>query len=81
MATSTPRFRVKQDTAKHYYWIFYAANGEEIARSSESYVGKRDCLHSIALVKRDSQSASVYDWTVPTDSNGNYPSLPSSEIV
>lgn len=81
MANQTPRIRVKKDSAGGYYWIFYGANGEEIARSSESYVRKTDCLHSIALIKRDGPSAPVYDWTVGTDAEGNYPAIPASQVV
>jgi uncharacterized protein YegP (UPF0339 family) len=81
MASTSPRFRVKKDNSGFYYWIFYGANGEAIARSSESYVAKRDCLHSIALVKRDSPGAPVYDWTVPADANGNYSAIPEAHVV
>lgn len=81
MANSSPRFRIKKDDSGYYYWIYYASNGEEIARSSESYNAKADCIHSIALVKRDSPTAAVYDWTAPKDPNGNYPAMPSSKIV
>lgn len=81
MAAQSPRFRVKKDNSGYYYWIFYGGNSEEIARSSESYVNKAGCLHSIALVKRDGPGATVYDWTVGTDANGNYPPVPASQIV
>jgi uncharacterized protein YegP (UPF0339 family) len=81
MSNQTPRFRVKKDNSGGYYWMFYAANGEEIARSSESYAAKRNCLHSIALVKSGGPTASVFDWTVPTDAQGNHPAVPASQIV
>ena len=81
MANKGPRFRVKKDNGGDYYWMFYAANGEEIARSSESYNTKRDCLHSIALIKSEGPAAPVFDWTVATDSQGNYPSIPAAQVV
>lgn len=48
----------RKDKKGQWYWIFYASNGEEIARSSESYVKRADCTHSIDLVK-DSADAPV----------------------
>lgn len=81
MANKSPRFRVKKDSSGGYYWIYYASNGEQIARSSESYAAKRDCLHSVALIKADAPDAPVYDWSAPTDSEGNYPAIPSVQIV
>ena len=81
MANSTPRFRIKEDSSGGFYWIFYAANNEEIARSSESYVRKSNCVHSIALIKGNAPGAPVFDWTVNTDANGNYPAIPATQIT
>lgn len=81
MANQTSRFRVKRDAGGGFYWVFYGANNEEIARSSESYVRKADCVHGIALVKRDGPGAPVFDWTVGTDKDGNYPAIPPDQIV
>jgi uncharacterized protein YegP (UPF0339 family) len=46
-----PCYWEKKDQSGQWYWIYYAKNGEEIARSSESYVARDDCTHSITLVK------------------------------
>ncbi|MER8896681.1 DUF1508 domain-containing protein [Mesorhizobium sp. M0676] len=46
-----PCYWQKKDKSGDWYWIYYAKNGEEIARSSESYVNRSDCTHSISLVK------------------------------
>ena len=48
-----------KDKQGQWYWIFYASNGEAIARSSESYHAEVDCDHSINLVKRDAPTAQV----------------------
>jgi uncharacterized protein YegP (UPF0339 family) len=55
MATVTYRcYWERKDARGHWYWIYYASNGEAIARSSESYVSRADCDHSITLIKRSS---------------------------
>ena len=46
-----PCYWEKKDKSGGWYWIYYAANGEPIARSSESYVDRSDCTHSIGLLK------------------------------
>lgn len=46
-----PCYWQKKDMSGQWYWIYYAANGKAIARSSESYVNRSDCYHSITLVK------------------------------
>ncbi|KQP25149.1 hypothetical protein ASF27_09380 [Methylobacterium sp. Leaf102] len=46
-----PCYKLKQDTRGQWYWVYYAKNGEEISKSSESYVAKSDCEHGIALNK------------------------------
>jgi uncharacterized protein YegP (UPF0339 family) len=80
MADTNPKFRIKKDNSGGYYWIFYAANNEEIARSSESYARKSSCIHGIALIRKHGPGARVYDWTNP-DNDGNYPQIPADEIV
>lgn len=61
MATVTyPCYWEKKDKSGHWYWIYYASNKEEIARSSESYVRKADCDHSIQLVKGSSGDPEFY---------------------
>ena len=49
-----PCYWQKKDNSGQWYWIYYARNGEEIARSSESYVNRSDCEHSIQLMKNSS---------------------------
>jgi len=52
MATVTyPCYWQKKDAKNQWYWVYYARNGEAISRSSESYVKRSDCEHSIALMK------------------------------
>ena len=51
MAVTYPCYWEKKDNSGHWYWIYYAKNGEEIARSSESYVKRSDCTHSIGLLQ------------------------------
>lgn len=52
MPTRTyPCFVQTKDRSGHWYWIYYAVNAEQIARSSESYVAKADCEHGIDLMK------------------------------
>jgi uncharacterized protein YegP (UPF0339 family) len=41
----------RKDQRGHWYWIYYATNGEAIARSTESYVNRNDCERSIALMQ------------------------------
>lgn len=56
MPVTYPCYWEKKDNKGQWYWIYYAKNGEEIARSSESYVAKSDCEHSVALLKQSSNS-------------------------
>ncbi len=49
-----------QDSRSEWRWTFYAANGEEIAVSSESYVNKSDCVHAINLINK-STDVPVYE--------------------
>lgn len=44
-----PCYWQKKDNRGHWYWIYYAKNAEAIARSSESYVNRSDCTHSINI--------------------------------
>lgn len=61
MATVTyPCYWERKDNSGFWYWIYYASNGKAIARSSESYVAKRDCDYSIQLVKGSSNDAEFY---------------------
>lgn len=62
MATVTyPCYWQKKDNSGHWYWIYYARNAKAIARSSESYVSRNDCEHSIQLMKGSSSDAVFHD--------------------
>jgi uncharacterized protein YegP (UPF0339 family) len=56
-----PCYRVKKDSSGQWYWIYYASNREAIARSSESYVKRADCDHSISIMKSSSSSPTYTD--------------------
>lgn len=61
MATVTyPCYWEKKDNSSFWYWIYYASNGKAIARSSESYVKRSDCEHSITLLKGSSNDQVFY---------------------
>lgn len=55
-----PCYLQKKDNRNQWYWIYYASNGEEIAKSSESYINRSDCLHSINLIKKSSNDTVFY---------------------
>lgn len=55
-----PCYWQRKDNAGYWYWIFYARNREPIARSSESYVNRGDCEHSISLIKGSSSDPVFY---------------------
>lgn len=55
-----PCYWQRKDNGGYWYWIFYAANREAIARSSESYVNRSDCSHSIALMKGSASDPIFY---------------------
>lgn len=59
MAATYPCYWEKKDASGYWYWIYYARNGEEIARSSESYVDRSDCTHSIKLLQ-NSKDHKIY---------------------
>lgn len=62
MATVTyPCYWQKKDNSGYWYWIYYAKNAKAIARSSESYVSRNDCEHSIQLMKGSSSDPVFYD--------------------
>ncbi|KQU16470.1 hypothetical protein ASG63_10045 [Methylobacterium sp. Leaf94] len=50
-AMSYPCYKMKKDAKGQWYWVYYAKNGEEISRSSESYAAKADSLHGLKLNK------------------------------
>ena len=55
-----PCYWEKKDNKGQWYWIYYARNGEAIARSSESYLKRSDCEHSIDLVKNSTDDPVFY---------------------
>jgi len=55
-----PCYWQKKDNRGQWYWIYYAKNREEIARSSESYINRSDCTHSISLMKGSSNDPVFY---------------------
>jgi uncharacterized protein YegP (UPF0339 family) len=62
MTTVTyPCYWQKKDNSGYWYWIYYASNGKAIARSSESYVARADCTHSVDIMKGSSGSPLFYD--------------------
>lgn len=57
------RYTIHEDKSGEFYWIFTAANGEKIAKSTDGYKGKQHCVESIELIK-GSADAPVVDSTV-----------------
>lgn len=55
-----PCYIQRKDGKGQWYWVYYAKNKEPIARSSESYVNRSDCTHSINLVKASSSDPLFY---------------------
>jgi uncharacterized protein YegP (UPF0339 family) len=55
-----PCYWQRKDNGGYWYWIYYARNGEAIARSSESYVSRSDCTHSINLMKGSTNDKVFY---------------------
>jgi uncharacterized protein YegP (UPF0339 family) len=55
-----PCYWQKKDAGGYWYWIYYAVNGKAIARSSESYVARSDCRHSIDLMMGSNGDAVFY---------------------
>jgi uncharacterized protein YegP (UPF0339 family) len=60
VTVSYPCYWQKKDNQGHWYWVYYAKNGEAIARSSESYVNRSDCGHSIELIKASTSDKVFY---------------------
>jgi uncharacterized protein YegP (UPF0339 family) len=55
-----PCYWQRKDNQGHWYWIYYATNGEAISRSSESYVQRTDCDRSIDIMKASTDSPVFY---------------------
>lgn len=60
-----PCYWQKKDNSGQWYWIYYSGNGEEIARSSKSYVNRSDCEHAIQLMKNSSGAEVVSSVSEP----------------
>lgn len=59
-----PCYWMYRDAKNEWRWTYYAANGEEISVSSESYKNKSDCRNGVDLMRASSNST-VY---APKDS-------------
>lgn len=57
-------FDLKKDNRQQWYWTLQGKNGEMVARSSESYINRQDCLHCIRLVKDIAPNAPVWDMSI-----------------
>ncbi|MGE4405923.1 DUF1508 domain-containing protein [Pseudomonas sp.] len=55
-----PCYIQKKDNKGQWYWVYYAKNGEPISRSSESYINRADCTHSVQLMKNSSNDPLFY---------------------
>ncbi|MDO8707580.1 MAG: DUF1508 domain-containing protein [Pseudomonas sp.] len=55
-----PCYWEKKDNSGQWYWIYYASNAKAIARSSESYVARSDCTHSIQIMQGSTASPIFY---------------------
>lgn len=61
MATATyPCYKQSKDAKGEWYWVYYAKNGEAISRSSESYINRGDCTHSIHLMQKSGSDPIYY---------------------
>ena len=60
MAVTYPCYWLRKDQSGGWYWVYYARNGEAIARSSESYVNYGDCFHGVELVQASSAAPVFY---------------------
>ena len=69
-------FDIKKDSKGEWYWILNAANGEKLARSTDGYKNRQDCLHCIKLVRDLVGSAPVWD----LEATGGPKKVPESEI-
>ena len=49
--TSYPCFLRYRDGEGRYYWLYFAANGEEVARSKQTYASAQECDHSVVMMK------------------------------
>lgn len=62
VAYEVAHYQLNKDVSGQWYWIFKAKNSKTIARSSESYHNRSDCIDSIHLIKQ-SNASPVWDMT------------------
>ena len=55
-----PCYWMYRDNRNEWRWTYFAANGEEIGVSSESYTTKQNCQNSVNIMKA-SGSSTVYE--------------------
>ena len=53
---SYPCYWMYRDNENKWRWIYYAANGEEISVSSESYNQRTDCRRGVDIMRNSAQS-------------------------
>jgi len=56
-------FEVHKDSSGQWYWTSQAENNKTIARSSESYINRSDCLHSIKIVRELAPKCTIWGMT------------------
>ena len=54
-----PKFTVYTDKHEAFRWRFTASDDRVIAKSSEGYRNREECLRSLALLQKDAPGASV----------------------
>jgi len=57
------KFVLYKDKGGEFRWRFQADNNKIVADSGEGYNNKKDCLHGIEIVKRQSPQAPIDDKT------------------
>lgn len=62
MAYEIAHYQLNKDEGEQWYWIFKAKNSKTIAKSSESYHNRLDCIASIHLIKQ-SNTSPIWDMT------------------
>ncbi len=53
------KFTVYTDKHEQFRWRFKASNDQVVAKSSEGYGRKEDCLQALSLLQRDIAGAAV----------------------
>lgn len=64
------QLEIARDEDLQWVWRFIAANGRELARSSETYRRRRDCERSSQIVLRLDQTQVLTDGVVLTGERG-----------